>query len=132
MSRRGMHNLRRNETSFEYLPPDGETSDLNENGEHTGEYHRQYGTPVRYRGNISAPNGQTNQTFYGMDIRYTHTLVMEDPNVEIKEDGLIRWKDDLYEIRAKRPSLNSISFALRKITTETDDPYVPENTDGDS
>ena len=123
--------LRRNKQEFEYLPYTGTDTDLNTDGEHTGEFHRQYGKPVTYMGNISSPSGQVNQTFYGDEIRYTHTLVMDNPDVDIKENGLIRWKGDLYEIRARRPSLNAISFALRKMTSETNDPYVPENDGGD-
>ena len=110
--------LERNKTEFEYLPYSGVESDLNEDGEHTGEFHREYGNAVKMKGNISAPSGRVNQTFYGDDIRYTHTLVMDDPNVGIKESGLIRWKGDLYEIQAVRPSLNAISFALQRQTSD--------------
>ena len=124
--------LKRNMTEFEYLPYQGMASDLNEYGEHTGDYSEegpQYGDPVPYNGNISVPSGRENQTFYGEDIRYTHTLVMDDPNVDIQEYGLIRWNGSLYDIQAIRPSLNSVSIALRKQTTAHDDPYVP---DGDN
>lgn len=122
--------LERNKTSFEYLPYDGVETDLNEYGEHTGEFHRQYGKAVPYKGNISSPSGQTMYMFYGDDVRYTHTLVMDNPNVDINEYGLIRWKGDLYEIRARKPSLNAVSFALRKQTVANDDPYVePEGDD---
>lgn len=124
-----MRCLERNKTDFEYLPYDGTETDLNEYGEHTGELHRTYGDPVAYRGNISTPSGQVNQSFYGDDVRYTHTLVMDNPNVEMDESGLIRWKGDLYEIRARRPSLNVVSFALRKQTVEHDDPYVDPETE---
>lgn len=110
--------LERNKTEFEYLPYSGVESDLNEYGEHTGEFHREYGNAVKMKGNISAPSGRVNQTFYGDDIRYTHTLVMDDPNVGIKESGLIRWKGDLYKIQAARPSLNVISFALHRQTSD--------------
>lgn len=114
--RKGMHSLRRNETVFEYLPPNGVTSDLNEHGEHTGEFYPVHSAPVEYRGNISVPSGQTSQFLYGTDIRYTHVLVMDDPAVNISELGLIRWKGNLYEIKAVRPSLNTFSAALRRKT----------------
>ena len=51
--------LRRNTTEFEYLPESDETSDLDEQGRHTGEYYPVPGTPVSYRGNISTPSGKT-------------------------------------------------------------------------
>ena len=122
--------LRRNMTEFEYLPYDGTETDLNDDGEHTGEFHRSYGYPVLMMGNISVPSGNVNQTFYGQDIRYTHTLVMDDPNTEINEGGLIRWKGHLYDIRAVKPSINFVSVALRRQTGDNYDPYVPDEMDG--
>ena len=117
-----MRNLKRYETEFEYLPPDGETTDLNEDGEHTGDYYQQHGTPVTMKGNISTPSGYTSQDFFGTDTRYTHVLVMDDPEAEISELGMIRWKGSLYEIRAVRPSLNALSVALRKKTVNNAPP----------
>ena len=113
--------LRRNTTEFEYLPYTGLSTDLNADGEHTGEYQPEFGTAVLYRGNISSPSGYTNQTFYGMDIRYTHVLVMDDPNVDIRETGKIRWKGEMYDIRAVRPSINGLSVALRRQTNDNPD-----------
>ena len=118
--------LKRNMTDFEYLPWDGTESDLNKDGEHTGEFHHVYGDPVSYKGNISSPSGKMNQTFYGEDIRYTHTLVIDNPNADINEYGKIRWKGCLYDIQAVRPSLNVLSVALRKQTAVNDDPYIPD------
>jgi len=119
-----MRCLERNKTKFEYLPYTGIDTDLNEDGEHTGEFHHVYGDPVEMKGNISTPSGRVNQTFYGQDIRYTHTLVIENLNAEITEKGVIRWKDELYDIQAVRPSINVLSVALKKQTTAHDDPYV--------
>ena len=113
-----MRLLRRNLTEFEYLPYEGVTEVMTEDDEHTGEMEPKYGDPIPYMGNISSPSGQTNQTFYGEDIRYTHTLVMDDPKADINECGLIRWKDELYDIRAVRPSLNALSIALEKQTVD--------------
>lgn len=111
-----MRLLRRNSTEFEYLPWTGEESDLDENGRHTGDYNPVYGSPVTKHGNISSPSGHTNQTFYGLDIRYTHTLVMAEDYDDITESGRIRWKGKLYEIKAVRPSLNGMSAALKELT----------------
>lgn len=119
-----MRLLKRNTTEFEYLPNTGAESDLNDDGEHTGEMAPVYGEPVTYRGNISSPSGNASYQFYGMDIRYTHTLVMDNPSADIRENGLIRWKGEDYEIRAVRPTLNALAVALRKQTVnhaESDD-----------
>lgn len=117
-----MRTLRRNETVFEYFPPDGVTSDLNEFGEHTGELYPMHSDPVEYRGNISIPSGRSSHELYGTDTRYTHILVMSDPDVDIKEDGLIRWKGEMYEVTAARPSLNTFSAALQKKTANHAEP----------
>lgn len=119
-----MRLLKRNTTEFEYLPWEGKESDLNSNGEHTGELHRIYSTPVLYTGNISAPSGKTNIAFFGDDIRYTHTLVMDDPEAAINEFGLIRWKGNIYAIQAVRPSLNVLNIALKRQTAYNIDPYI--------
>lgn len=121
--------LKRNMTEFEYLPYDGTETDLNESGEHTGEFHQSYGSPVKMKGNISSPSGYVNPTFYGADIRYTHILIMDQPDPGINEYGLIRWKGEMYEVRAVRPSLNALSVALRKQTVDHEDPYVPDGED---
>ena len=117
--------LKRNMTEFQYLPNTHEESDLNKDGEHTGEFYPVYGSPVTYEGNISSPSGSTNQTFYGEDIRYTHTLVMDNPNVDIDEYGIILWKGNEYAVKAIRPSMNSVSIALKRQTKAHDNPYVP-------
>ena len=133
-----MRCLRRNMTDFEYIPSDGLLTDLNDDGEHTGEFHPSYGRPIPYRGNISSPSGHTVQQFYGEEIRYTHTLVMDDPNADIRETGVIRWKGELYDITAVRPSLNVLNVALRKQTVNhatedempEDEPDEPAGTSG--
>lgn len=123
-----MRLLKRNATEFEYLPYMGMNDDVllydSDDPEaepetvHTGEFKPQYGDPVRCEGNISSPNGYVNQTFYGQDIRYTHTLIMTDNTAGINEYGIIRWKGELYDIQAVRPSLNGLSIALKKQTTD--------------
>lgn len=118
-------------TEFEYIPFDGTETDLNEYGEHTGEFRPAYGRPIRYRGNISSPSGQTQMTFYGEDIRYSHTLVMHDPNADINEYGLIRWKGHLYDILSVKQSLNVLSAALRRQTENHGQPYIPDPEEPD-
>lgn len=115
--------LKRNLTEFKYLPYMGESDVDSETGMHTGDPVPQYGEPVPLEGNISIPSQLVNPTFYGEDIKYTHTLVMEPPETAIDEYGLILWKGDTYEIRAVRPSLNLLALALRKRTKN--------NADGD-
>lgn len=113
--------LKRNLTEFEYIPYLEESDIDPETGMHTGDPVPTYGDPIPCEGNISIPSQLVNPTFYGEDIRYTHTLVMEPPEEEIDEYGLILWKGETYEIRAVRPSMNVLSMALRKRTENHSD-----------
>ena len=134
-----MRLLQRNLTEFEYIPQTEETDIDPETGMHTGEFRQmtdeelgEDAEPILCEGNISTASQYATYTLFGTDIRYTHVLVMDyteveideygkirwsgDPKVEINEYGKIRWNGDLYDIRAVRPSLNSVSIALRKQT----------------
>lgn len=124
-----MRLLKRNTKEFEYLPNTGETSGINDDGDHTGEYRPVYGEPVTYRGNISVPSGHTQHQFFGEDIRYTHILVMDNPDVAIDEFGVIRYNGDLYDITAVRPSLNAVSIAIRKRTKTYPEPDLDPEPD---
>lgn len=111
--------LKRNLTEFDYLAYVDEATDVDPvTGLHTGEPTPTFAEPVTYEGNISPANLLTNQTFFGEDIRYTHVLLMDDPDAEIDEYGLILWNGDTYEIRAVRRSLNVLHVALRKQTKQ--------------
>lgn len=117
--------LKRNETEFTYTAYAGKTEIMKDQvlidgvltgGKHTGKYELTYESPVTYRGNISAPYGQDMQQLFGVNTPYTHVLLMDDPDADIREDGLIQWKDNVYEVKAVRPSLNVLAIALRKRT----------------
>lgn len=109
-----MRLLKRNCTEFEYYAYTGLDSDEDENGLHTGVWKPVYEDPVTYKGNISVPSGTAVQAFDGIETRYTHVLLMDDPAADIKETGYIVWKDDAYDINAVRPSINVLSIALEK------------------
>lgn len=127
-----MRLVRRNTTLFEYIPFSNEMSDLNENGLHTGDFVSVPSEPVTYRGTISAAGGNESNELFGTDIRYTHTLVMDDPDVDISELGTIRWEGNMYEIRAVVPTINTLSVALRRKTANNARPAVnPEAVDGE-
>ena len=108
-----MKTLKRNERSFLYKAFLGKTERL-VNGKHTGKFDITYDEPVEYSGNISAPSGQTNTDLFGIDVQYTHVLIMCDPEADIKEDGLIQWKGNEYVVKAVRPSLNVLAVALKQ------------------
>ena len=109
--------LERNLKDLEYIPYEGESDIDPTTGRHTGEPVPHYGEPIPFRGNISTPSQYVNPTFYGQDIRYTHTLLLNLPDeFTVDEYGLVRYEGDTYEIRAVRESLNYLAVALRKQT----------------
>lgn len=111
-----MRLLKRNCTGATYYPYTGQTSDLNEDGLHTGEYHPVYGDAVEiHRANLSTASGRTEQNSAGKDNRYTHTMLIDRKSLEIEEHGKIECKGESYEILAVRRSLSFISLALRRI-----------------
>lgn len=113
--------LRRNCTKFEYLPYDGLESDLNEDGLHTGVFVPQYGDPVEYVGNISVPSGAASQAFDGIEVRYSHILLMNNLSADIHETGKVRWKGRMYTVTAVRPGLNVLAVALLSDTVDNGD-----------
>lgn len=122
--------LKRNCTEFEYYAYTGLDSDVNEDGLHTGIWEPIYSDPVTYKGNISSPSGAAVQAFDGLEIRYTHVLVMDNPNIDIRETGYIVWKGRKYDINAVRPSLNVLSVALQQRTEDHGDQYTKPEGDG--
>ena len=121
-----MRGARRDQKTFEYFPCIGRGSDINGDGDHTGEPNPVYGNPATYHGSISAASGHTNPQFYGRDLRYTHVLVMTNMSADIKEDGYILWKGHKYEVRAVATTTNVKNIALREMTVDQEDILIPD------
>ena len=115
---------KRNSTEFEYLPYSGLETDLDDDGLHTGVFVPQYDDPIKYRGNISSPSGAAVQAFDGLEIRYSHILLMDNPNVDIQETGKVRYRGKMYTVTAVRPSLNVFCAALLADAVDHGDQYV--------
>lgn len=104
--------LRRNTSEFQYLAYAGKQEML-DNGRHTGRFEIAYSDPVPYRGTVDLPSGNVSRELFGLDLDYTHVVVMDDPDADIHEAGRILWKGKLFEIMAVRPSLNALSIAMK-------------------
>ena len=123
--------LKRNCTEFKYFGYTGLNSDVDEDtGLHTGIWKPIYAEPVSYRGNISSPDGDVTQAFDGLEIRYTHVLLLDDPDADIHETGYIEWKGHKYDIAAAIPSMNVLSVALKQRSEDHGDQHVePDGED---
>ena len=106
--------LKRNMTQFEYRAYLGKTEVLNSDNRHTGRSTPQYDDPVQYEGSISPARANAFHDMFGIDARYTHVLLTDDPTQEFGEAGLIDWNGDTYEIMKVSKSLNVTALALRK------------------
>ena len=121
---------KRNCTEFSYYGYTGLDSDVDpDTGLHTGIWKPVYADPVVCRGNISSPSGDVTQAFDGLEIRYTHVLLMDDADADIHETGYIEWKGHKYDITAVIPSINVLSVALRQRSDDNGDQY--EEPEGD-
>ena len=114
--------LKRNLTSFDYRACLGQVEVLETEGtgqdvvtRHTGRYTVQYADPVSMTGSMSYARDYIANQWFGIDDRYTHTMLIGSVDTGIREDGLIDWKGDTYEIRAIRESINVTALALRKL-----------------
>lgn len=106
--------LKRNATEFTYSEYIGK-KEIIEYGRKTGKFEKSYSEPVTYTGSISVPSGNAYQQLFGIETPYTHVLLMDNPDADIHETGIIRWKGRTYEIKAVRPSINVLAVALRQI-----------------
>lgn len=107
--------LKRNLKTVEYLAYRGKEEILSD-GKHTGRMEVVYDDPVVFEGNLSVPNTYASHHMFGIDVNYTHVLMLEGTDTGIEEEGLIVYGDDTYEIRSVRESLNVTTVALRKRT----------------
>lgn len=110
-----MRLLRRNTVAFEYWRLTGKEDRL-VNGLHTGNIKPVYDDPVRYRGHISAPSGFATDNLFGVNTQYTHVLLTDRPDADIQEDGIVTWKDNVYAVKAVRPTMNVLAVALQRLT----------------
>ena len=110
-----MRLLRRNTVLFEYWSVTGTTETL-VNGLHTGNRKPTYDDPVQYRGHISAPSGFATDNLFGINTQYTHVLLVDKKDADIQEDGIITFLDNVYAVKAVRPTMNVLAVALQKTT----------------
>ena len=87
---------------------------------HTGRYEIRYGDPTPYRGSISAGNGYVRKEIFGIDLDYSHTVLLNDMSADIEETGRIQWRNGLYEIKKVVSTFNVIAIAMKRIPTGTD------------
>lgn len=112
----------RNKRTFFYATYRGREEILDANGYATGNYRIAYNSPVMAKANISASRGISDVEQFGTALNYSKTIITSDMNCPIDEHTVL-WVDDLdtehthdYEVVSVAKGLNSISYAIRKVS----------------
>ena len=126
-----MRTLLRNRQRFYYASYIGETENIDEYGNFTGEYSVSYNNPTEYFGNVSAAQGEMQSRQFGESESYDKVIVLDDINAPINEHSVL-WVDTLphldedgttatpydYTVKKVARSLNGVSIAIRKVQVD--------------
>lgn len=120
-----MRCLQRNKQTIYYSLYIGKTEIVDGNGNRTGEYTKSYSLPNSLQVNISANRGYNELEFFGSNIVYDNTIVTEvgcpiDEQTRLwvgvpVYDANNNLQPYNYVVVKKAQSLNSISYAIRKV-----------------
>lgn len=119
--------MERNKSRLYYLLYLGKERLTNEDGDDTGETRVLYSKPVAIRANVSAATGTAQVEQFGNFISYDKVIVTDDLSLPIDENSVLfvdkepefdEKGDPLFDYTVKRvaKSLNSISYAVSKVT----------------
>lgn len=104
-----------------YANRTGETADIDEYGNETGESTPTYGDPIELRCNISAATGAEVMQAFGSFTNYTRSICVADVDCPIDEDSIV-WFGSTppdphnHIVVRKADSKNGILYALREVT----------------
>ena len=117
-----MRMLERNKQDIYYALFDRKEAMKDEYGNETGEYEIFYTEPVLIRIDVSAARGESSTRHFGDTEQYDKVMITGDMNCPISESSIL-WVDTLnterphdYIVKKVAKSLNSISFAISKVT----------------
>lgn len=127
-----MRCLKRNEQTLYYALYLGKTELIDEYGNATGQFEKTFSEPIRCRMNVSSARGVAELEQFGVDTKYTKTLVTDDMSCPIDENTVL-WIDRTpttqidgdtvvnphnYIVSQVARSLNSITFAVKEVDVE--------------
>ncbi len=117
-----MRVLGRNKRLLYYALRTGETANVDEYGNLTGEVTPTYSAPVKFYGNVSAAAGEDMVQAFGSFTAYTRTLCVSDNACPIDENSIVWFGADPvaephnYVVVRKADSKNGILYALQEVT----------------
>lgn len=98
----------------------GETANVDEYGNETGEYTLTYGDPIELRCNISAAVGEDAVSAFGSMTDYSRTVCVSDTGCPMDEDSIVWFgvePDEPYNyvVKRKADSKNGLLYALQEV-----------------
>ena len=116
-----MRSLNRNKRQIYYALRTGDTANVDEYGNETGERTPTYGERIALRCHISAATGQEAVQAFGSFTGYSRTMSVADNLCPIEEDSIIWFGIEPtdphnYIVVRKADSKNGILYALQEVT----------------
>ena len=116
-----MRGLNRNKREIYYALRTGETTNVDEYGNETGERSPTYGEKTALMANVSAATGREAVEAFGSFTGYSRTMFVADNSCPIEEDSIIWFgitppKPHNYIVVRKADSKNGILYALQEVT----------------
>ena len=116
-----MRSLNRNKRQIYYALRTGDTANVDEYGNETGERTPTYGERIALRCHISAATGQETVQAFGSFTGYSRTMYVADNLCPIEEDSIIWFGIEPtaphnYIVVRKADSKNGILYALQEVT----------------
>ncbi len=118
-----MRSLNRNKRLLYYALRTGESTNVDEYGNETGETTPVYSAPVELRCNVSSATGEEAVQAFGSFTGYNRTICVADTTCPIDEESVV-WFDAAptdpynYIVVRKADSKNGILYALQEVTVE--------------
>ena len=116
-----MRNLNRNKRRIYYANRIGETTDIDEYGNETGESTPVYGDAVEFYCNVSAKQGEEAVQAFGSFTEYTRLITVADNDCPIDEESIIWFgieptEPHNYIVVRKADSKNGLLYAIQEVT----------------
>ncbi len=116
-----MRGLNKNKREIFFALRTGETANIDEYGNETGESTPTYGKIEALRVNISAASGEEAVQAFGSFTGYSRTMFVADNTCPIDEDSIVWFgaepnKPNNYIVVRKADGVNGILYALQEVT----------------
>ena len=111
-----MRGLVRNERGFYYALYEGKEELTDEYGNKTGEYIVIYSKPVKYKGNISAAQGEIQNRQFGTSEIYDKVITLCNTSIPVDEYSIL-WVDNLPVIKADGTTDTPHDYIVKKVAT---------------